>query len=162
MPRVKVDYRSASIEAYKDFCKKNPNIKISYEEWKKIIYTFNESYRDYLLETGEEVPFPNRLGKFAIIKKKRKKIRFDPAYQKERINLPIDWKKTKEKGKYVYNFNFDTEGYFFGWRWFKTNTILKHADLWTFKPSRVSSRLITHYIRTDKSYQDKYKEIVSK
>ena len=51
--------------------------------------------------------------------------------------LPIDWQKTKEKGKVIYNFNYHTEGYFFGWLWFKESLLdLETADLWYFKPSR--------------------------
>ena len=75
---------------------------------------------------------------------------------KEYINLPIDWVKTKEKGKYVYNFNYDTEGYFFGWLWFKKTARFKNVDLWFFKPSRLTSRLLTHYLRTDEKYQHIY------
>lgn len=74
------------------------------------------------------------------------------------INLPIDWKKTKEKGKRVYNFNYDTEGFYFGWKWFKQNARLKQANTWAFKPSRVTSRLITHFVRTDPKYQGLYRE----
>ena len=63
-------------------------------------------------------------------KKKRKKI--INVDGKEIINLPIDWQKTKQKGKVIYNFNFHTEGYFFGWMWFKDSARLRHSDLWYF------------------------------
>jgi hypothetical protein len=57
----------------------------------------------------------------------------------EHIGLPIDWKKTKEKGKTIYNFNFHTEGYFFGWKRFKDSVRLRDSELWYFKPSRTTS-----------------------
>jgi hypothetical protein len=75
---------------------------------------------------------------------------------KEFVNLPVDWQKTKEKGKIIYNFNFHTEGYFFGWMWFKKSTRFKFADLWYFKPSRTTSRLLSHYIKVNDKYQHIY------
>ena len=154
--RVKVDYRSSSKENYKSFCKKYPSIKIPFEQWKSIVYTFNEYFKTYILETGDKGRLPGGLGDFSITKKKRKKIKTNNG--REFINLPIDWKKTKEKGKVIYNFNFHTEGYFFGWKWFKNTSRIRDIDLWYFKPSRVTARLLSHYINTDKKYQRIYKE----
>jgi len=154
--RSPVDYRSSGKAAYTSFCKKHPNIKISFEKWKGIIYGFNELFRNYILETGEKARIPSGFGEFSITKKIRKKIKITPD-GKERINLAIDWKKTKEKGKRIYLFNHHTEGYYFGWKWFKKSTRLKNVDLWWFKPSRVTSRLINHYIKTDNKYQHLYK-----
>jgi len=77
---------------------------------------------------------------------------------KEFVNLPIDWKKTREKGKRIYNFNFHTEGYFFGWMWFKDSARLKHTELWYFKPSRTTSRMLSHYLKTNDRYQHIYCE----
>ena len=74
------------------------------------------------------------------------------------INLPIDWQKSKEKGKRIYNFNYHTEGYFFGWMWFRETARLKHTNLWYFKPTRTTSRLLSHYIKTDEKYQHIYRE----
>ena len=51
---------------------------------------------------------------------------------KEFVNLPVDWQKTKQKGKIIYNFNFHTEGYFFGWIWFKESTRIRNINLWYF------------------------------
>ena len=154
--RVSVDWRSGSKENYHAFCKKYPSIKLTFDEWKNILYTFNESFKTYILETGEKARLPFGFGEFSISKKKRRKIK--GVNGQEFINLPIDWKKTKEKGKYIYNFNYHTEGFFFGWKWFKESTRLKHSYLWFFKPSRVTSRLLSHYIKTDEKYQHLYKQ----
>lgn len=155
--RVKVDWRSSSRDNYKSFCKKNPNIKIAFDQWKSILYGFNEYFKTYILETGDKARMPVGLGDFAIYKKKRKKIKTNKE-GREFINLPVDWKKTKEKGKIIYNFNFHTEGFFFGWKWFKNTSRIKNSELWYFKPSRISSRLISHYLKTDSKYQHLYKE----
>lgn len=155
MSRVLVEWRSSSKENYNLFCKKYPKIVLTYEQWRIIIYSFNEAFREYILETGEKIKLPYGFGEISINKKKRKRLK---GPNNEFINLPIDWKKTKEKGKVIYNFNYDTEGYFFGWHWFKKSARFKQTDLWRFKPMRTTSRLLAHYIKIDKKYQQLYRE----
>lgn len=154
--RVKVEWRSASRDNYNKFCKKFPSVKLTFNEWRNIIYLFNEYFKEYILETGKKAKLPFGFGEFSINKKKRKKIKDKNG--KEFINLPIDWKKTKEKGRLIYNFNFHTEGYFFGWVWFKRTARFRNSDLWYFKPSRTTSRLLAHYLKTNDKYMNLYKE----
>jgi hypothetical protein len=156
MSRVSVDWRSGSKESYVRFCKEHSNIKITYDEWRNILYSFNESYKEHILETGDKLKLPFGFGEFSINKKKRKRVTL--VNGKEYVNLPVDWQKTKEKGKIIYNFNYHTEGYFFGWHWFKATARFKHSNLWYFKPCRVTSRLLSHYLKTDDKYQHIYKE----
>jgi len=155
--RVKVDFRTAAESNYRDFRKKYKDLPISYADWKYVIYAFNEKFRDYLLETGEPAKLPNGFGPFMVVKNKRKKIVIDKD-GKERIALPIDWKKTKEKGKIVYHMNFDTEGYVFKYFWGGTSSKLPFPDLWRFKPARQNNRLLRHYIQQGNEYRDKYCE----
>jgi|TARA_R110000868_G_scaffold6510_1_gene36762 nucleoid DNA-binding protein len=154
MPRVHIEWRSSSKENYINFCKKNPNIIITFNEWKNIVYQYNEYFKNYILETGEKARLPFGFGEFSINKKKRKK--FKNIKGEEYINLPVDWQRSKVKGKRIYNFNYHTEGYFFGWMWFKESARIKNVDLWYFKPSRTTSRLLSHYIQTDNKYQNIY------
>lgn len=156
MSRVRVDWRSGSRESYKDFCEKNKSISLSFDEWKKVIYAFGEAFRDYLLESGEKGRLPSGLGEFAITKKKRTVVKGNGT--NTYVNLPVDWKKTREKGKIIYNFNFHTEGYFFGWGWFKKSARLKFRELYYFKASRIASRMLAHYLNIDNKYQHLYKE----
>ena len=142
MPRVHIEWRSSSKENYINFCKKNPNIIITFNEWKNIVYQYNEYFKNYILETGEKARLPFGFGEFSINKKKRKK--FKNIKGEEYINLPVDWQRSKVKGKRIYNFNYHTEGYFFGWMWFKQSARFKNSDLWYFKPSRLTSRLLSH------------------
>lgn len=155
--RIKIEWRSASKDNYYKFCKKHPSIKLTFDEWRNILYGFNDAFKTYILETGEKGRLPAGFGEFSINKKKRKKVKTLPD-GREFINLPVDWKRTKEKGKIIYNFNSDTEGYFFGWTWFKNSTRLKNVDLWYFKPTRVTSRLLAHYLKSDNKYQHIYRE----
>lgn len=154
--RTKLDWRSASRENYNNFCKKHPAIKLSFDEWKNIVYLFNDNFKNYILETGDKAKLPAGFGEWSINKKKRKKMK---DYEgKEFVNLAIDWQKTKQKGKVIYNFNYHTEGYFFGWMWFKESARLKNAMLWYFKPTRVTSRMLSHYLKTNEKYQHLYRE----
>ena len=155
--RTKIDWRSSSKENYNQFCKKHPSIKLTYDEWRNILYTFNELFKEYILETGDKAKLPYGFGEFSINKKKRRRLK-NSVDGKEFVNLPIDWQKTKEKGKIIYNFNYHTEGYFFGWMWFKQTARFKNSDLWYFKPSRLTSRLLSHYIKTNDKYQNIYRE----
>jgi nucleoid DNA-binding protein len=155
--RTKIDWRSSSKDSYNNFCKKHTSIKLTYDEWRNILYTYNESFKEYILETGEKIKLPFGFGEFSINKKKRRRLK-NNVDGKEFVNLPIDWQKTKEKGKVIYNFNYHTEGYFFGWMWFKQTARFKNSDLWYFKPSRLTSRLLSHYLKTNDKYQNIYQE----
>jgi len=155
--RVKVDWRSSSKDSYNQFCKKHQAIKLTFDEWRNILYTYNESFKEYILETGEKAKLPYGFGEFSINKKKRKRLK-NNIDGKEFVNLAIDWQKTKEKGKHIYNFNYHTEGFFFGWMWFKATARFKNSDLWYFKPSRLTSRLLSHYLKTNDKYQHIYNQ----
>ena len=152
-----VDYKTTNKKAWESFKQSHPEIKISKTQWVEIIYSFNEGFRNYVIETGKMEKLPMGFGPFVVNKKKRKTKKTAPN-GKTFINLPIDWKKTKEKGKVIYNFNYDTDGYFFGWNWMRKQARLKLCEFWRFKPSRVSSRMLAHYIKSDKNQQHKYLE----
>lgn len=154
--RTHIDHRSCAKVNYVAFCKSHPTVKITYDDWKKVIYGFNEMFKEYILETGEKARFPHGFGEFSVVKKRRKE-EFE-LNGRRMINLYIDWKKTREKGKIIYNFNDHTNGYFFGWYWFKTTARMWFPDLWYFKPARSTSRLLAHYIKLDPKYQHLYKE----
>ena len=92
--RTKVDWRSSSKDNYNNFCKKHPTIKLSFDEWRNIIYSYTDGFKEYILETGEKAKLPFGFGEFSINKKKRRKMKGVDG--KEFINLPVDWKKTRE------------------------------------------------------------------
>lgn len=154
MSRAKVDWVSGSAKNYKDFCKENPTLNLDKNTWIAIVYKFNHAFRERILETGEKVKMPYGFGEFSINKHKRRRIK--GIGDKTFINLPIDWAKTREKGKVIYNFNYHTEGYYFRWIWFKEGARIKHANLWIFKASRLTSRLLAKYIKGDEKYQHIY------
>jgi hypothetical protein len=158
MSRVAVEYRTNSREVYSRFCLQHPEIKIEFKKWEEVLRTFNESFRDYILETGDRAKMPWGFGDFSISKKKTKLTKTAPdgtVY----INLPIDWKKTKEAGKYIYQFNSHTDGYRCRWFWFNDEARFFQSSIWVFKASRVTSRRITVYLnKKSKNYLELYKQ----
>jgi len=151
--RIKVEYRSTSKETYKRFKQRFPEHDIDYNTWATIIYNFNYSFRDYALETGHKCKFIYGFGDFAITKwRPNKTVLIDGE---EKMNLPIDWKKTKEYGKTIYHLNYNTDGYKFRWKWFNKAGRFCMSSFWNFKPSRVTSRLLKHYLSLP-DYKDKY------
>lgn len=137
----------ASRENFSRFQEENPGIQLTYTQWANVIYLFNYGIRDEILDTGTIFKLPWGLGKLTISKKKRKKLVTLPTGE-EKVNLAVDWKKTKEKGRYIYHMNYHTDGFSFKWKWFPETARFKYHRIWVFKPSRVSSRLITHYLKT--------------
>lgn len=154
MSRTKIEWRSSSRENYNDFKVKHPSIKISFQNWKNVVYEFNEAFRDHILETGEKIKMPFGFGDFSINKRKREKIKTVDG--KEFVNLPIDWQKTKQKGKTIYNMNYHTDGYSFRWLWFKKSSRIKNPDLWYFRACRDTSKMLAHYLFVDPKYQQLY------
>lgn len=156
MPRPKIDYRTTSKQTFERFLEAHPHIRITYKKWVEVIRTFNESFRDYILETGDKCKLPFGFGDYSVSKKITKRYRV--VNGKDVVALPVDWKKTKEKGKRIFIFNDHTDGYRFRWYWFKDNIRLKGAKYWLFKPSRVSSRKLAEYLLKNPYYQHLYKE----
>lgn len=154
--RTACEWRMASKANYKKFKEQFPDISLSYLQWSNIIYNFNYAVRDYILETGERFKLPWGFGEVSVTKKKRKQIYVLPSGE-ERINLPIDWQKTKKAGKRIFLFNFHTDGYSFKWKWFIHTARLRNSRLWVFKPSRLSSRMLKHYL-SQPGYQFRYRE----
>lgn len=158
MSRPVVNYRTASKESYDTFCVNNPTIDITFEVYKKIIYTYNQLLVSHLLETGSKVKMPFGLGELVVNKYKPKRYKRDKE-GKEHINLPIDWKETKKLGKYVYFLNAHTEGYKFYWMWNYWKARLKYSSIWKFEMARVNSRLLKTYLKKPNSkYKDIYRE----
>lgn len=158
MARPKNGFRTASKECYQKFCDKNPQLTVSFEDYKKILYTYNENLINYCLETGEKIKFPYGLGELIISKYKQSKYRRDRDGV-EKINLSIDWVESKKAGKHIYLLNAHTDGYKFCWMWNWWKSRLKHAYIWKFGIARVHSRKLAVYLKKPNAlYKDLYKE----
>jgi hypothetical protein len=156
LPRVKTEYRTASRENYTLFQELHPGTGLSFSQWQNIIYHFNYAFRDHLLETGGKAKLPWGFGNFCIGKKKLKKYKTLPNGT-QKINLRINWKRTREEGRYIYHTNFHTDSYNFYWRWEPRSCRFYQSSIWRFKPARETSRLLTHYLNQE-GYQHLYRE----
>jgi hypothetical protein len=154
--RPKREYSSASKANYLLFQEAYPAIDIPFTVWQNVIYSFNYGFRDHLLETGSRAKLPWGFGDLMISKKKKKKFKTAPDGT-QYINLSIDWKATREAGKRIYHTNDHTEGFNFYYRWEPSTARFYQRQLWSFKPSRISSRLLAHYLRQP-DYQHSYLE----
>lgn len=151
----KVEYRTDSREAYNLFRKEHPDIEIDVVKWRNIIRTHNELFANYLLDTGERVHLRS-FGTFTITRKRSSKS-FEGPNGKVYINLPVDWKKSKELGKKVYLFNSHSDGNRYIWKWFRSDSRIFAYEIWYFKPIRRISRKLAEYIRMGTEQQEKYK-----
>ncbi len=156
--RVKVDYSQASRKTYERFKLECPEIDVTFDEYVKIIYAFNYAFRDYLLETGEKAKLPFGVGDFAISKHPPTKIKKNPKTGEDMIGLKVDWKKTRELGHKVYHLNRHTDGMSLHVKWFLNSSRFRFSEIWSFKPSRVTSRLINHYIKQSPEAHHKYRQ----
>jgi len=147
MGRVIRQYSSDSKEAYESFCKEYPQYNLPYKTWRKIIFNINYSYVDYILQSGDKVRIPSGFGDLAINKKKNAKFHVDPETGKEKICLPVNWPESKKRGKKIYILNDHTNGYYFGWIYFRETGKMRFSSTWTFKACRRSSRLLGQYIK---------------
>ena len=148
-------HQTRTAKEFKEFKKTTGITSLTKEQWDNIIYMYFEEMKLYCAETGEDFKVPAGLGRLAIAKKKRKARK---GKNGEFNNLSINWKATRKKGKRIYNMNYDTDGFFFGWMFFPETVRFKHNRLWKFKPAEKMSSLIAHYVRADKKYQERYKE----
>jgi len=155
--RKKIDFRTGSKETYKNFCTTYPDIHLKFDEWHSIIYMYSKLVREYIIETGRIFKFPRGVGEFAINRTRPPKS--ITVNGEERITLPINWKRSKEKGKRIYEMNYHTEGYKCSWLWInKQKAMIYMSSLWKFKPHRDSKRLLASYLKSGKGYHNRYCE----
>jgi hypothetical protein len=158
MSRPKIGYRTGSKESYNEFCTNNPSLNLSFEDYKKILYTYNASLVAHLLETGDKIKMPFGLGELVVNKYKPKRYKIAPDGT-EYSNLPINWQETKKEGKYVYYMNAHSDGYKYYWMWNYWKTRMKFSYIWKFEMARVNSRLLKTYLKKPNSkYKDLYRE----
>jgi len=158
MPRPTRGFRTASKECYEKFCTQNPDVTLSFEDYKKILYTYNSNLITHLLETGDVMKFPYGLGELVVNKYKPKKYK---KYKdgNEKINMAVDWVETKKAGKYIYLLNAHTDGFRFYWLWSHLKARIKAAQIWRFNLARIHSRMLKTYLKKPGGkYKDIYKQ----
>jgi hypothetical protein len=147
--RVKVDYRQESRETYKRFKVENPqHKKLTYSQFQGIVKEFNYLIRDHLLETGDLVTLPKRLGTIYIGRSKGGLQQYTDkkgstrTYQKR----AVDWVSSAKYGKRIYFTNTHTDGYVYKLTWSRATASVKHSYVWRLVGQRLTNRLLAHYI----------------
>lgn len=153
--RVKREYRTASKANYNRFKSLHPKMDVSFEDYKKILKHCNRMFYMEALNSGDRVKLPYGFGEFAVHKYIPKLKTTSPSGV-EYINLPIDFKRTKEEGVKVYNMNFHSSGYRFKWKLFPNTVRLNQSIVWVMKPTRAMSRELAKYIFSDPYYSQLY------
>lgn len=161
--RIKYEYRTASKDTYQRFKLQFPEIDITYQQFKEIVYAYSAEFRQYILESGDVCKLPFGFGYFTVVKKKVKRYKnFLDENGKPYINLPIDWKASREEGKRVYHLNFHTDGFRCRWFWHVHSARLYQSHNLVFKPSRETSRLLAKYLNKPSSeYLQMYRELIN-
>jgi len=126
-----IDYK-----LYKKYCKDQNIEPVDYRMYKKVLTTSNQILSEKVLD-GKRIKLPFGLSDVFINKYKQ-----EVKNQDGKVNLPIDWKRTKEFGKKIYHLNKHTDGFIFKWFWAKGDAKFKFKDLWSFKAVRKNTRAI--------------------
>lgn len=159
--RPKLDFRTASKENYDKFRTLNPNIDLTYTQYKNILYKWNTLLALHLIETGKLIRLPYGFGPLVITK--YKPLKYKTINGEEKKNFPIDWKLTKEAGKLVRSMNLHTDGNKYYFAWLYVSSKLKCNFIWSFKIKREFSRLLAKNLKeTPSKYKDLYREWIKK
>jgi hypothetical protein len=129
-------------EAHKEYANEVPEgtfFDVEYKVYRQACEMFNKMIVDKILLKAEEFVVPYRLGTIRI---KKKKMSF-----KEKSKLKVDWKTTKEVGKVVYHMNDHTDNYRYGWKWDKTNAIVKNKKYYSFEATRSNKRRLASLLK---------------
>lgn len=161
--RIKYDYRTASKETYNKFKLAFPDISISYQQYRDILIAYSDFFKDYIIQTGDICKLPYGFGYFTVVKKKIKRYKnFNDPNGKPYINLPIDWKASKEEGKRVYHMNFHTDGFRCKWFWHVGSARFSFINTVVFKPSRDTSRSLAKVLnKPNSTYIQLYRELIN-
>lgn len=109
-----------------------------------IIKDINQTIMDKVILESKEIVFPWYMGSLRI--KKKKTI---SSYHNNRRYIPKDWKKSKEAGSWVLEFNEHRDGnkYLFSW----TKSGIEEMRFYRFFPSRSNKRKLAKILKTDMS-----------
>jgi hypothetical protein len=117
----------ANRQLYKEYCKENPDIKISYEKFKEVIVTYGRCFVEEVYNNMHGAELPLKLGTVFIAA-----CDFDRKV--------VDYKRSKELGKTVYHNNWGTNGKMCKIFYTKGARAFKHQSVWYLEANRTFSR----------------------
>jgi|SRR5690554_678587 len=135
MPQVKKGY--SLTHAFRFYRKKYKNKSKNYKDitltqYRSVCKDFNKMIVDEVLEGGDCVKLPFRMGWFWV---KKIKTNFK--------NPRIDFKATAELGRTVYHTNAHSDNYYAKWSWSKRKSMIKNLVYYDFKATWSNVRAIS-------------------
>jgi hypothetical protein len=116
---------------------------IPYSEYSEVVSDYLKYVSELVVVKSMTFKLPFRMGAISVYKHK-------PIFQS--VNkMSIDWKKTRELGKVVYNFNEHSNGFRYRFRWDRNGSLDKYLVLYAFKPSRQNARLVASLVKERKN-----------
>lgn len=160
--RTKRDFRTGSRENYRKFRKQYKHIKITFKEYKEVLYTYNRMLIAHILETGDQVRLKHGMGYLTVSKYKPSRTP-KIVNGKEYSRLNVDWKATHEEGKTVYFLNPHTDGYSFFFMWRLKYARVNLANIWSMRLYREHKKSLGAILqdpnnRSHHLYKERYKK----
>ena len=131
------------IDMYKQY-KKDYNDDLDYPTFRKILYMFNDSVLDSLLESSEGFKMPFGLGYVQIVKYKPKSM--TPK------SLSVDYKSSAEYSKTIYHLNEHSNGYKYRLYWSKTPQTFPDRYRYQLQLVRQNKRRLAQLIFNNHDY----------
>lgn len=124
---------------YLEEVKSNINYKVDYKTYRKILEEYFKFIRDEIIERGEEVKLPSRIGIIRIIKTK-------PTYWDGK-HCSIDFRKTREYGKTILYLNEHSDGWKYRCHWLKKECIIPNKTKYQLVMTRANKRRLAQIIK---------------
>lgn len=134
-------------DIYNDYIKdkdKESPYYVSFQQFLEITGVYYKELSRELIYESRTINLPFRMGTVTVMKK-RPRI-FNSS------NLSIDWKETKEFGKYIHHINDHTGGYKFRFFWNKQKCMMVNRELYRMVFSRTNKRSLAKEIKSGRDY----------
>lgn len=144
--RKKVDMITGGKAAYAKYCEQQKQ-KVSYKQYRQIIWAINRCYIDYMLNTGHKVIFPYGIGKMCVNRFKRiRKIYTSKDGTETFYSCPVNWGESKKQGRIVYFLNENSDGYTYHWKWFRFESRMENPQIWKLVMTINAKKTLSHYV----------------
>lgn len=149
-------------DSYHKYYKKKYENTVSISEYRRVLNAFHQLVMKHVIEDGDLVYLPLRLGVLCI-----KGIVCKPRLKNGRIiGIPIRWSKTRElwegspeareRKQLVYCTNEHTGGVRYKFLWNTYKVFARFKNLYTFRASRANKRAVYKAVLNGKEYEDQF------
>ncbi|QOR58368.1 topoisomerase [uncultured phage cr118_1] len=124
---------------YLEETKDNSLYKVDYKLYRTIVSELFKDIRNKLIEEGEEIKLPSRLGEISIVKTK-------PKYWDGK-HCSIDFQSTKKLGKLVLYLNEHSDGFKYRLHWYKKKALVPFKSKYQIVLTRENKRRLAQIIK---------------